>query len=157
MAVARSMPTGLAMPRPTMSGAEPCTGSNSPGPSSLRLAEPAVPSPPVSAAAWSDRMSPKVFSVTSTSNRCGRCTSCMATLSTSRCSTVTSGNSSATRWATDRHIFDVAITLDLSTDTSWRRRPWAMRAAARTMRSTSDGWYSQVSNTVPSGRVPRWP
>ncbi len=70
-AVERSMPAGFAIPRPAMSGAEPWTGSKIPGPPSPRLAEGASPSPPVIAAARSERMSPNMFSVTMTSNCSG--------------------------------------------------------------------------------------
>ena len=63
-----SIPTGLAIPRPAMSGAEPWTGSKRPGPVSERLADGARPMPPVSDAARSLRMSPNMFSVTITSN-----------------------------------------------------------------------------------------
>ena len=75
--------SGSRAPLPAMSGAEPCTGSKIPGPRSPRLAEEASPSPPVTPAATSERMSPKVFSVTSTSKASGSITSCIATLSTS--------------------------------------------------------------------------
>ena len=68
-------PIGLAIPRPAMSGAEPWTGSNSPGPFSPRLAEGSIPSEPVSIAASSLRMSPKRFSVRITSKRAGPATS----------------------------------------------------------------------------------
>ena len=54
-----------------MSGAEPWTGSNSPGPPSPRLAEGSIPSEPVSIAASSLRMSPNRFSVRITSKRDG--------------------------------------------------------------------------------------
>ena len=69
MAADRMAASGLARPVPTMSGAEPCTGSNSDGPvrSGLRLAEAARPMPPVTAPARSVRMSPKRLSVTITS------------------------------------------------------------------------------------------
>ena len=70
-AVERSIAVGLARPVPAMSGAKPCTGSKMPGPPSPRLADAADPSPPVTAAATSERMSPKVFSVTMTSKLSG--------------------------------------------------------------------------------------
>ena len=74
-----------------MSGAEPCTGSKIPGFESPRLADDASPSPPVTPAATSERMSPKVFSITSVSNEDGSVTSSIATLSTSPCVSSTSG------------------------------------------------------------------
>src|SRR5204863_3780500 len=53
--VDRSMAVGFATPRPARSGAEPWTGSKIPGPPSDRLADGARPSPPVTAAARSER------------------------------------------------------------------------------------------------------
>ena len=85
-------PAGWRSRLPAMSGAEPWTGSNRPGvPSAPRLAEGNIPSEPVSIAASSLRMSPKRFSVRITSKPAGRETSCIAALSTSRCSSATSG------------------------------------------------------------------
>src|SRR4029450_9466024 len=67
--------TGLALPVPAMSGADPWTGSNSEGDESgLRLALAAVPRPPAMAAPRSVRMSPNRLSVTITSNRPGSLT-----------------------------------------------------------------------------------
>ena len=64
---------GLAFPVPTMSGAEPWTGSNIDGPvrAGLRLALEARPMPPLTAPPRSVRMSPKRLSVTTTSYRWG--------------------------------------------------------------------------------------
>ncbi len=88
------MASGLALPVPAMSGAEPCTGSNSPGPEpSPSEALGSIPSEPVSIAASSLRMSPNMFSVRITSNSAGRDTSCIAALSTSMCSSGTSSPS----------------------------------------------------------------
>ena len=50
-----------------------------------------MPMEPARIAASSDRMSPKVFSVTMVSKWVGLCTSAMAQLSTSTCSTATWG------------------------------------------------------------------
>ena len=60
---------GSAFPVPAMSGAEPCTGSNSDGPvrAGLRLADAARPIPPATAPPRSVMMSPKMLSVTITS------------------------------------------------------------------------------------------
>jgi len=65
-AAERMAATGFALPVPAMSGAEPCTGSNIDGPvrSGLRLADAAMPMPPVTAPPRSVRMSPKRLSVT---------------------------------------------------------------------------------------------
>ena len=84
--------------------------------------------------------------------RPGRSTSVIAAVSTSRWSTATSGYSPATSSTTARHMREVARTLALSTDVS---RPWRARASSKPRRATRrtwSGWYSQVSNTVPSSR-----
>ncbi len=66
-------PIGLAMPCPAMSGAEPCTGSNSDGNcrSGLMLPDGAMPMVPVQAGPRSDRMSPNRLEATTTSNQSG--------------------------------------------------------------------------------------
>ena len=77
---------GSATPRPAMSGAEPCTGSNIEGkrPAVLMLALGASPMPPVIAPASSVRMSPNRLSVTMTSKRWGSVTSMIVAASTWR-------------------------------------------------------------------------
>ena len=62
---------GLAIARPEMSGAEPCTGSKREGKarSGLILPEGAMPMVPAVAGPRSDRMSPKRFEATITSKR----------------------------------------------------------------------------------------
>ena len=127
---------GSPTPRPAMSGAEPCTGSKIPGPPSERLADGASPRPPVIAAARSERMSPNMFSVTSTSNCSGAIASCIAALSTSMCSTCTSGYSGASSSTTRRHMRDVSSTFALSTDVS--RPPRACASAERSPRDPLD-------------------
>src|SRR5437773_10382180 len=66
-------PIGLAIALPAMSGAEPCTGSNSDGysRSGLMLAEGAMPIVPAQAGPRSERMSPKRLEATTTSNQSG--------------------------------------------------------------------------------------
>src|SRR5207253_1630137 len=78
MAPDQICPTGLAMPWPAISGADPCTGSNIEGysRSGLRLADGAIPMVPVTAGPRSERMSPNRFDPTTTSKRSGRCTKC---------------------------------------------------------------------------------
>jgi hypothetical protein len=73
-----------------MSGAEPPDGSYMPNASSASDAEGSMPSEPVSMAASSERISPNMFSHSSTSNCFGRRTSCMAALSTYMCVSSTS-------------------------------------------------------------------
>ena len=70
----RNMASGLATPRPAMSGAEPCTGSNMPGVARRSPSEAlgSIPIEPVIIAASSERMSPNMFSVTITSKCAGR-------------------------------------------------------------------------------------
>ena len=59
---------GLAMPLPAMSGAVPCAGWKTAWRSPMS-ADGAMPMPPIRPAARSERMSPNMFSVTSTSKR----------------------------------------------------------------------------------------
>ena len=93
---------------------------------------------PASTEASSVRMSPNMFSVTTTSKSAGRRTSCMAQLSTSWCSSWQSGNSAfTTRSATSRQSREVSSTLALSTLVIFLRRPRASRPATRTTRSIS--------------------
>ncbi|MNG27466.1 hypothetical protein D3C84_1125900 [compost metagenome] len=83
--------SGLAMPCPAMSGAEPWHGSYMPLLLASRDAEGSMPMEPVSMEASSDRMSPNMLSVTITSNCFGARTSCMAALSTYMWLSSTSG------------------------------------------------------------------
>ena len=76
MAADRMAATGLARPRPAMSGAVPWLGWNMPT-CSPRSADGASPSPPPTPAAISDVMSPNWFSLTTTSKRPGSVTSSM--------------------------------------------------------------------------------
>src|SRR6202023_1045365 len=73
MAPDQIWPIGLAMPCPAMSGAEPCTGSNTDGNlrSGLILPDGAMPMVPVQAGPRSDRMSPNRFDATTTLNLSG--------------------------------------------------------------------------------------
>src|SRR3984957_1044881 len=82
-------PRGLARFCPAMSGAEPCTGSYRPthAPDALRPpsdADGSMPIDPASTAPSSLRMSPNIFSVSTTSKRRGFKINCIAQLSTSR-------------------------------------------------------------------------
>ena len=117
IAADRNIASGLAAPVPAMSGAEPWTGSNTPGPSaSPSEALGSIPIEPVSIAASSLRMSPNMFSVRITSKCRGAAISCIAALSTSRCSSSMFGNSVAwTSRTTSRHSRLVSSTLALST------------------------------------------
>ena len=83
MATDRMVAMGLALSWPAMSGAEPWMGSYRPGAASPIEAEGSRPMEPVTMEASSERMSPNMFSVTTTSNWPGSRTSCMAQLSTS--------------------------------------------------------------------------
>ena len=135
IAAERNIANGLATPWPAISGAEPWTGSNSPGPSAPREALGSIPIDPVSIAASSERMSPNMFSVTIVSKWRGDETSCMAALSTSMCSSVMWGNSRACRLlTTSRHRREVSSTLALSTLVTFAR---AAPKAVLAMRSIS--------------------
>jgi hypothetical protein len=81
MQAERIVAIGLATPRPAMSGAEPCTGSNTAW-WSPTFADGARPRPPTRPAMRSERMSPNRLVVTSTSNASGSRTSFMAQAST---------------------------------------------------------------------------
>ena len=70
IAAERIVPIGFAMPLPAISGAEPWAGWKT-ATRSPTSAEGAIPMPPMSPAAKSLKMSPNMFSVTSTSNRRG--------------------------------------------------------------------------------------
>src|SRR5690606_16551968 len=101
IAALKIVPQGFARPWPAISGAQPGIGSSRPGPASPSDADGSSPIEPASIDASSVRMSPNMFSVTMTSKSAGRLKRCMAAASTSRCSTVSSGNSSRnTRVAT---------------------------------------------------------
>ena len=82
IAADRIVASGLALPCPAMSGAEPWMGSNRPGLPVPREAEGSIPMEPVMTEASSERMSPKRLPVTMTSNCEGSRTNCMAALST---------------------------------------------------------------------------
>ena len=125
-----------------MSGAEPWIGSYNPrrrpSTQSPSDADASNPIDPASIDASSVRMSPNIFSVTITSNSFGERNNRIAHVSTSMCSSSTSGNSSRiTRSVTLRHSRDVSSTLALSTDVTLLRRERAAAAATRTTRSIS--------------------
>jgi hypothetical protein len=96
-----------------------------------------MPMLPASMAASSLRMSPNRFSVRITSKSAGRATSCMAALSTSRCSSLTSGNSRAVSTTTSRQSCETSRMFALSTDVTFFRRVRAASNATRAMRRIS--------------------
>ena len=79
------------MPLPAMSGALPWLGSYRPLLFASSEADGSMPIEPVSIAASSDRMSPNMLPVTTTSSFFGAFTSCIAALSTYMWSSSTSG------------------------------------------------------------------
>ncbi len=83
MAAARMAASGLATPVPAMSGAEPWTGSYSPGGRSPSEADGSIPIEPGIIDASSVRMSPNRLPVTTTSKSDGRDSRCIAMASTS--------------------------------------------------------------------------
>ena len=91
MAADKIVAIGFALFCPAISGAAPWLGSYIPNLSSLRDADESIPIEPVTILASSDKISPNIFSVTTTSNCAGSFTSCIAQLSTSICVRVTSG------------------------------------------------------------------
>src|SRR2546423_13413466 len=76
-----------------MSGALPCTGSKHDGNSrsGFRFADGAMPMVPVHAGPRSERMSPKRFEPTTTSNQSGCCTKCAVRMSMWYCEVLISG------------------------------------------------------------------
>lgn len=139
-----SIATGLAMPLPAMSGAEPCTGSYI----DLRLpvlastspseADGSMPSEPVSIAAMSDSMSPNRLSVTMTSNCFGHLTRFMPPESASWWSSWTSLYSrSCTAVITSFQSTPVFMTLRFSIEVTLLRRLRARSNATRPIRSIS--------------------
>ena len=86
------------------------------------LEEGIMPMEPMIWLASSERMSPKRFSVTITSNWLGSRTICMAALSTYIWRSSTSGYSSATAVTVFRHRREVSSTLALSMEVTRLRR-----------------------------------
>ena len=87
-----SLQSGWQYPCPAISGAEPWLGSYRPNLVSFRLADGQhSDGSGYHGLASSERISPNIFSVRITSNCFGSLTSCIAQLSTSICSSVTSG------------------------------------------------------------------
>jgi len=115
-------PMGFATSVPASVGAEPCTGSYSPGPSPSD-ADGSSPIEPQTAPASSERMSPNMFSVRITSKRLGSCASSIAHASTYRWSSLTEGNDPAIRSTVVDHSCEVSSTFALSTRVSLPRRP----------------------------------
>src|SRR5262245_6183536 len=78
-----------------MSGALPCTGSKHDGNSrsGFRFADGAIPIVPVQAGPRSERMSPKRFERTTTSNQSGCCTKCAVRMSMWYCEVLIPGYS----------------------------------------------------------------
>ncbi len=119
------------MPWPAMSGAEPCwawaTQMVSPA-----LTDPPRPRLPDSSEASSERMSPNMLVVTTTSNRSGLRMSSAAVASTMSSSSSTSGKSAATLRTSRRNSpSDSLSTLALWTAVTFPRRPRASSKAAR--------------------------
>ena len=158
-AAERSIAAGFAIPFPAMSGAEPCTGSKMPGPPSPRLAEPASPSPPVSAAATSERMSPKVFSVSDHVEAAGREHELDGRVVDEHVLELDVGVVGG--HALDdaaRHSREVSRTFALSTEVSAAApRARQLEAAPRDAARPGRGGTRIVSKTVPSLATPRAP
>jgi hypothetical protein len=138
IAMLKIVASGLAIPCPAMSGAEPWIGSYSPTePSSPSAADGSIPSEPVIIDASSDRMSPNILPVTTTSKSPGRLIRYIAIASTRMSSYSTSGNSWATSCATSRQTREEASTFALSTLVSLPRRCCARRKPTRRTRAIS--------------------
>ena len=125
------MPVGLAMPRPAMSGAEPCTDSKYAQPLSPKLPEGATPRPPATSPATSERMSPYWFMHRTTSSVVGNRTIRRAASSTWKCSNVRSGyvrTVSSTVWWNRPSV--CGSTLDFVTQVTLPARPRSLRRKA---------------------------
>ena len=117
-------PAGWRSRCPAMSGAEPWTGSKTPGPSPPRLAEGSIPSEPVSIAASSQRMSPNMFSVTITSKRAGVGDELHRRVVDEHVLELDVGVVAPRPAPTvSRHRRDVSRTFALSTEVTWPRAP----------------------------------
>jgi hypothetical protein len=137
MALELIMAIGLARSRPAMSGAEPCAAWAM-ARSWEALIDGAMPSDPAISPARSDRMSPIMFSVTSTSKSAERRTRCTVMASMWKSSTVTSGYPLAISRQTSRNRPVVSLsTLALWTIVRCRRRRLARSRATRAIRSTA--------------------
>src|SRR5690606_4371970 len=112
----RMVASGLAIPCPAISGAEPGQGSYMPWLLASSEADGSMPMEPVSMEASSERMSPNMLSVTITSNCLGARTSCLAALSTYLWLSSTCGYSLATSSPPARHSWLEASTLALSAE-----------------------------------------
>ena len=96
-----------------------------------------MPIEPVSIDASSERMSPNMLPVTTTSNCLGARTSCMAALSTSMCESSTSGYCGAMAVMVSRHSWVHSSTFILSTEQSFLPRLAAASKATLPMRRIS--------------------
>ena len=118
----RSPRSGSRCPSPRSAGAEPWTGSKSPGPSP-RLADGRSPSEPDERAALVRQDVPEeVLHDEDVEARDGKRTRLIAQESTSWCSSVTSGWRLPTSVTTARQSCEVSRTFDLSTDVTLFRR-----------------------------------
>jgi hypothetical protein len=146
------------MPLPAMSGADPCTGSNSDGNarSGLMLADGAMPIVPHTAGPRSDNMSPKRLDATTTSNTCGRPTKCAHRISMWYWSTPTSGYCAAIALnRSSQYGIVIEMPFDFVADVTRLRGLWRARSKANFMmrsvplRENTDCWNT-TSRSVPS-------
>src|SRR5258706_7802338 len=151
-------PIGLAIPLPKMSGALPCTGSKHEGNSrsGLRFADGAIPIVPVQAGPRSDRMSPKRFEPTTTSNQSGCWTKCAVRMSMWYWLVFPPADSAANALeGSAQYGIVIAIPFDFVAEvTCLRARGFASSKAKRRMRSTplrvkTESWVTN-SWSVPS-------
>src|SRR5438270_5735712 len=141
-----------------MSGALPCTGSKHDGNSrsGFRLAEGAMPMVPVHAGPRSERMSPKRFDPTTTSNQSGCCTKWAVRMSMWYCDVLMPGYSfeiAAKR--SSQYGMVIEMPLDFVADvTCFLVRVFASSKAKRMMRSVprlekTESWVAN-SFSVPA-------
>jgi hypothetical protein len=115
------------MPLPEMSGAEPCVACAMASRASPMQSPGAMPRPPTSPAASSERMSPNMLVVTTTSKLCGSRTRRIAKVSTITSSVSTSGYSAAAR----RHSSTNIPQPSLNTVSLWTKVMCFLRWRAR--------------------------
>jgi len=96
-----------------------------------------MPIAPARTEASSVRMSPNMFSVTTTSSAAGPVIRRMAAISTRTCSSAMSGFAAPTSTVTCRQSRDDSSTFALSTEVSLRWRPRAREKASSITRRTS--------------------
>src|ERR1044072_8336416 len=153
---------GLAIPLPAMSGAEACTGSNIDGYAFAGLMSPpgAMPIEPAMAGPRSERMSPKRFEATTTSNQSGCCTKWAVRMSMWYCEVLMPGYCAEIALKrSSQYGMVIEMPLDLVADVTWFfARVFAVSQAKGLSRSQprlvkTESWVAN-SCSVPACMMP---